>query len=81
MTTPLLNCGIRFVEVETLADYQKAFTTQTVMAHFYNAAEQTPINRQDWVRVAHEHNVPCFNDAAADVPPHLQPLGIHANGF
>jgi L-seryl-tRNA(Ser) seleniumtransferase len=65
----LLNCGIRFVEVETLADYQKAFTSQTVMAHFYNAAEQTPITRQDWVRVAHEHNVPCFNDAAADVPP------------
>jgi L-seryl-tRNA(Ser) seleniumtransferase len=65
----LLNCGIRFVEVETLDDYRNAFTSQTAMAHFYNAAEQTPISRQDWVRVAHEHNVPCFNDAAADVPP------------
>lgn len=65
----LLNCGIRFVEVETLAEYEKAFTDQTVMAHFFNAAEQGNITRQDWIRVAHQHNVPCFNDAAADVPP------------
>jgi L-seryl-tRNA(Ser) seleniumtransferase len=65
----LLNCGIRFVEVETLADYQQAFTTQTVMCHFYNAAEKGTITREDWVRVAHQHKVPCFNDAAADVPP------------
>ncbi len=65
----LLNCGIRFVEVETLSDYEKAFTDQTVMTHFFNAAEKGNITRQDWIRVAHRHNVPCFNDAAADVPP------------
>jgi len=65
----LLNCGIRFVEVETLEDYAKAFTDKTVMTHFFNAAEEGRISREDWIRVAHEHNVPCFNDAAADVPP------------
>ena len=65
----LLNCGIRFVEVETLAQYEAAFTDRTVMAHFFNAAEQGQISREDWIRVAHKHNVPCFNDAAADVPP------------
>src|SRR5579871_753733 len=65
----LLNCGIRFVEVETLADYESAFTDRTVMTHFFNAAEQGQIGREDWIRVAHKHNVPCFNDAAADVPP------------
>jgi L-seryl-tRNA(Ser) seleniumtransferase len=65
----LTNCGIRFVEVETLADYEKAFTSQTVMCHFFNAAEEGSISREDWIRVAHQHNVPCFNDAAADVPP------------
>jgi len=65
----LLNCGIRFVEVQTLADYEKAFTEKTVMAHFFNAAEEGKISREDWIRVAHQHNVPCFNDAAADVPP------------
>ncbi len=65
----LLNCGIRFVEVETLADYEAAFTDRTVMAHFFNAAEGGQISREDWIRVAHKHGVPCFNDAAADVPP------------
>jgi L-seryl-tRNA(Ser) seleniumtransferase len=39
------------------------------MAHFYNAAEEGRIGREDWIRVAHQHGVPCFNDAAADVPP------------
>jgi L-seryl-tRNA(Ser) seleniumtransferase len=65
----LRDCGIRFVEVETLEDYQAAFTPRTVMAHFFNAAEGGRISREDWIRVAHEHGVPCFNDAAADVPP------------
>ena len=63
------NCGVRFVEVESLDDYQRAFTDHTVMAHFFNAAEGGQISREDWIRVAHQHNVPCFNDAAADVPP------------
>jgi L-seryl-tRNA(Ser) seleniumtransferase len=65
----LRNCGARFVEVETLADYEAAFNDRTVMAHFFNAAEGGKIGREDWVRVAHAHGVPCFNDAAADVPP------------
>src|SRR5579863_8121171 len=65
----LRNCGIKFVEVETLEEYDRAFTNRTVMAHFFNAAEGGEISREDWVRVAHQHNVPCFNDAAADVPP------------
>lgn len=63
------NCGVRFVEVETLAQYERAFTDRTVMTNFFNAAEGGPISREDWVRVAHQHGVPCFNDAAADVPP------------
>ena len=65
----LLNCGIRFVTVETVSDYEKAFNDRTVMAHFFNAAEDGQISREDWIRIAHQHNIPCFNDAAADVPP------------
>jgi L-seryl-tRNA(Ser) seleniumtransferase len=64
----LRNCGIRFVEVETLEQYEQAFTERTVMAHFFNAGAGK-ISREDWLRVAHQHEVPCFNDAAADVPP------------
>jgi L-seryl-tRNA(Ser) seleniumtransferase len=63
------NCGIRFVDVETLAQYEAAFTPNTMMCFFYNAADAGQISRQDWIRVAHAHNVPCLNDAAADVPP------------
>jgi uncharacterized pyridoxal phosphate-dependent enzyme len=64
----LRNCGILFVEIETLEQYEQAFTERTVMAHFFNAGTGK-ISREDWVRVAHKHGVPCFNDAAADVPP------------
>jgi L-seryl-tRNA(Ser) seleniumtransferase len=62
-------CGARFVEVETLQDYEAAFNDRTVLAHFFNASERGKISREDWLRVAHSHGVPCFNDAAADVPP------------
>ncbi len=65
----LRNCGIRYVEVETMDEYQKAFTDKTVMTHFFNAEDRGKISREDWIRVAHQHNVSCFNDAAADVPP------------
>ncbi len=65
----LLNCGIKFVEVRTMSDYQAAFGSKTVMAHFFNAAEGGEIGREDWIRVAHQHGIPCMNDAAADVPP------------
>lgn len=65
----LLNCGIKFVEVETLAQYESAFTSNTVLTHFFNSAEGGSIGREDWIRIAHKHGVPCMNDAAADVPP------------
>ena len=63
------NCGTRYVEVETLDDYERAFNDKSVMTLFFNAAEGGKISHEDWIRVAHIHNIPCFNDAAADVPP------------
>ena len=65
----LMNCGIKFVEVQTISEYDAAFTGKTAFAHFFNAAERGTISREDWVRIAHAHGVPCMNDAAADVPP------------
>ena len=62
-------CGIRFVEVETLQEYESAINKNTAMCFFYNAADEGNISREDWIRVAHAHRVPCLNDAAADVPP------------
>jgi uncharacterized pyridoxal phosphate-dependent enzyme len=65
----ILCCGVRFVEVETIEQYEAAFNDKTVMAHFYNAAEEGRISREDWIRTAKSHAVPTFNDAAADTPP------------
>ena len=62
------NCGVKVVEVENMEQYENAFTDKTVMTNFFNAAVGQ-IGREDWIRVAHMHGVPCFNDAAADVPP------------
>lgn len=65
----LRSCGIRFVEVSTLQQYESAITKNTAMCFFYNAADEGSISREDWIRVAHARGVPCLNDAAADVPP------------
>lgn len=63
------NCGVKLVEVVTLDEYDRAFTSRTAMAHFFNAAEGGEISREDWIRIANKHGVPASNDAAADVPP------------
>jgi L-seryl-tRNA(Ser) seleniumtransferase len=65
----MLLCGVRIVEVVSLDDYKRAFTTKTVMTNFFNAAEAGEIDRETWLEVAHGHNVPCHIDAAADMPP------------
>ena len=75
------DCGAKFVDVETLDDYERAFSDRTVMTQFFNAAEGGHISREDWVRVAHKHGVPCFNDAAADVPPIANLWNYTAIGF
>ena len=69
----MLLCGVRIKEVVTLEDYKRAFGPHTVMTNFFNAAEPGPdgaqIDRETWLSIAHEHGVPCHNDAAADMPP------------
>ena len=65
----MLLCGVRLVEVVTLDDYQRAFSPQTVMTNFYNAADGGEIDRQAWLDIAHQHQIPCLMDAAGDLPP------------
>lgn len=62
-------CGIKVVEVVTLDDYKNAFGPNTVMTNYFNAADEEGISQQDWLDVAHQHNIPCHLDAAADMPP------------
>jgi L-seryl-tRNA(Ser) seleniumtransferase len=62
-------CGAKIVEVETLEDYKRAFNEKTIMTNFFNAAGKGEIGHEQWLEVAHQHNVPCHIDAAADMPP------------
>ncbi len=70
-------CGARVTEVVTMEDYKRACKAgDVVMTNFFNAAEEedgpageAQIGREDWLRVAHEHGIPCHIDAAADMPP------------
>jgi L-seryl-tRNA(Ser) seleniumtransferase len=70
-------CGARITEVLTLEDYKRACGAgNAIMTNFFNAAEEedgvagtAQIGREEWLRVAHEHNIPCHLDAAADMPP------------
>src|SRR6201988_4482473 len=70
-------CGARVTEVVTLDDYKRACAAgNAVMTNFFNAAEDedgeagtAQIGREEWLRVAHEHQIPCHLDAAADMPP------------
>ena len=70
-------CGARVTEVLTLDDYNRACASGSAcMTNFFNAAEDevgpegpAQIGREDWLRIAHEHGIPCHIDAAADMPP------------
>src|SRR6516164_1588660 len=70
-------CGARVTEVVTLDDYKRACGAgNAVMTNFFNAAEDedgiaasAQIGREQWLSVAHEYNIPCHLDAAADMPP------------
>ena len=62
--------GAKLVVVETREDVKKAINPQTAMMHFSNFANaHGQIKVDEWVKLAHENNVPAFIDTAADTPP------------
>jgi D-glucosaminate-6-phosphate ammonia-lyase len=64
------NCGIKFIEVETAEELERAVNSNTVMMLFFNANELVgKINAEQFVALGKKHNIPTFNDAAADTPP------------
>lgn len=66
----LRNCGVRFVEVETREDLERAVNDQTAMMLFYNNNnKEGRIQDQEFAELGRKHNIPTMNDAAADVPP------------
>ena len=63
------NCGIKLVEVAGPEEMEQAINERTVMMLFYNAASEHSVSKVEFVAIGKRHNVPTFNDAAADVPP------------
>ena len=64
------DCGTRFVEVETSDDLEHAINDRTVMMLFFNANDPLgKIHAAEFAALGKKHNIPTFNDAAADVPP------------
>jgi uncharacterized pyridoxal phosphate-dependent enzyme len=66
----LRNTGAKLIDVVTVEDVRKAINPQTAMMHFSNFAnDEGQIKVEEWVKLAHENNIPAFIDAAADTPP------------
>src|SRR5450432_4107208 len=62
--------GIKLVVIETREQLSRAINPKTAMMHFSNFANSAgEIKVEEWVKIAHQHNVPAFIDAAADTPP------------
>jgi len=66
----LRSTGAKLVVIESREDLKKAINPQTAMMHFSNFANAAgEIKVDEWVKLAHENNIPAFIDAAADTPP------------
>ncbi len=64
------NVGVTLIEVETVAQLEKAVNPRTAMMLFLNKAEpQGQIKAAEFVALGRKHKIPTFMDAAADVPP------------
>lgn len=65
----LKNTGATLIEVETHQELEDAINEKTAMLFVLNAYNGTPVEKEELVAVGKEHNIPTFNDCAADVPP------------
>src|SRR5216684_2013089 len=64
------NCGIRYVEVETVEELERAVNERTAMMHFFNTNDPVgKIKLAEFAALAKKHGIPSLNDIAADVPP------------
>jgi D-glucosaminate-6-phosphate ammonia-lyase len=64
------NCGVRYVEVETVEELEGAINERTAMLHFFNTNDPAgKIKLAEFAALARKHGIPALNDIAADVPP------------
>lgn len=65
----LKNTGATLIEVETREELEGAITENTAMLFVMNAYNGSSVENEELVAVGQEHDIPTFNDCAADVPP------------
>jgi uncharacterized pyridoxal phosphate-dependent enzyme len=66
----LRGTGAKLIEIETRDQLRAAVNDRSAMMHFTNFANDAgQIKVDEWVKLAKEYKIPCFNDAAADTPP------------
>jgi len=66
----ILLVGTKVIEIETREELESAITDRTAMLFFLNKADPDgKIRREEWIAIGKKHQIPTFNDAAADVPP------------
>jgi uncharacterized pyridoxal phosphate-dependent enzyme len=64
------NCGAKLVEVETVEELENAINEKTAMLLFINFSNnEGNIKDKEFVALGKKHQIPTFNDCAADVPP------------
>lgn len=62
--------GVKLIEVETRDELIAAINPRTAAMHFLNCNNDAgQIKVDEFVKIAHQHNLPAYNDAAADTPP------------
>ena len=74
--------GAKIVEVATVEELRNAIGPQTAMLFFVHIYEpRGDISRQDFLKAGKEAEIPVFNDAAAELPPHDNLWKIVEEGF
>lgn len=76
------NVGVRLVEVESIEQVKSAINRQTAMLYWTNIMGwKTKIGRREFLEAGKAAGIPVFNDAAAELPPVQNLLGIVKEGF
>lgn len=64
------NTGIKFVEIETRRELERAVNGNTVMMLFFNRVnDRGQIQHEEFVELSKKHGIPTLIDCAAELPP------------
>ena len=74
--------GVKIIEVDTPEELEAAINEKTAMLFFVHIFESKgKIHRNHFIAAGKRHNVPVFNDAAAELPPVTNLSAIVGEGF